>query len=156
MCLLRKQSQGSLGMGDERAETQQLVHTRGWCSHAGGPGGFCGGRARAAGRGNKAAVPAGAQTPPWGPGSRTRRSPRALGWSPLSWGSQQMEVSGEGSKRIAIQRACALTRSCPTPRGPMDCNLPGSSAHGLLQSILQMMPQPGKAGRFRRLTKKTK
>ncbi|XP_052514616.1 translation initiation factor IF-2-like [Budorcas taxicolor] len=25
-------------MGDERAETQQLVHTRGWCSRSGGPG----------------------------------------------------------------------------------------------------------------------
>ena len=38
MCLLRKQSQGPLRMGDERAETQQLVHSRGWCSRAGGLG----------------------------------------------------------------------------------------------------------------------
>ena len=160
MCLLRKQSQGPLRMGDERAETQQLVHSRGWCSRAGGLGVSVEEEPELQGEAiwqQRPQVPGpchGVQAA--GPEGHLR----ALGWSPLPWGSQQMEVLGKGGTcmraAFAIQCACALTRSCPTPCGPMDCNLPGSSAHGLLQSILQMMPQPGKAGRFRRLTKKTK
>ena len=26
-----------------------------------------------------------------------------------------------------------VAESCPTPRDPMDCSLPGSSAHGIFQ-----------------------
>ena len=30
--------------------------------------------------------------------------------------------------------ACSVTQSCPTLCDPMDCNLPGSSVHGILQT----------------------
>ena len=30
--------------------------------------------------------------------------------------------------------AAKLLQSCPTPRSPMDCSLPGSSAHGVFQA----------------------
>ena len=30
--------------------------------------------------------------------------------------------------------ACSAAQSCPTLRDPMDCNLPGSSVHGILQA----------------------
>ena len=33
-----------------------------------------------------------------------------------------------------VKSVCVLvTQSCPTPCNPMDCSLPGSSAHGILQ-----------------------
>ena len=40
---------------------------------------------------------------------------------------------------------CVLvSQSCPTLCDPMDCSLPGSSVHGILQArILQGIPDPG-------------
>ena len=32
-----------------------------------------------------------------------------------------------------------VTQSCPTPSDPMDCSLPGSSVHGILQARVQVV-----------------
>ena len=34
-------------------------------------------------------------------------------------------------------RDCSVVKSCPTLCDPMDCNLPGSSVHGVFQAILE-------------------
>ena len=37
-----------------------------------------------------------------------------------------------------------VAQSCPTLCNPMDCNLPGSSVYGILQTrILESFPSPG-------------
>ena len=40
--------------------------------------------------------------------------------------------------RLACAALCLVAQSCPTLCDPMDCSLPGSSVHGILQArILQ-------------------
>ena len=44
-----------------------------------------------------------------------------------------------------------VTQSCPTGRNPMDCSLPGSSAHGVFQArVLEWVPfpSPGMQARY--------
>ena len=51
----------------------------------------------------------------------------------LDWGDGYM-----GAKSL---------QSCPTPRDPMDCSLPGSSVHGILQArILEWVAMPSSRG----------
>ena len=35
-----------------------------------------------------------------------------------------------------LMHACLVTQSCPTLCDPLDCSLPGSSVHGILQAII--------------------
>ena len=35
---------------------------------------------------------------------------------------------------MKVKSESEVTQSCPTPRDPMDCSLPGSSIHGTLQA----------------------
>ena len=35
---------------------------------------------------------------------------------------------------MKVKRESEVTQSCPTLRNPMDCSLPGSSAHGIFQA----------------------
>lgn len=86
---------GPPGMGDERAETQQLVRTRGWCSRAGSPGVSMEEGPELQGEAMRQCAHR-CPDPAVGLGGRTGRSPRALRWSPLPWGSQQMEGLGGG------------------------------------------------------------
>ena len=45
-------------------------------------------------------------------------------WSGLPFPSPMHEMKSESE----------VTQSCPTPRDPMDCSLPGSSIHGICQA----------------------
>ena len=45
---------------------------------------------------------------------------------------------------LSISVCARLFQSCPTLCDPMDCNLPGTSEHGILQArILERVPNPG-------------
>jgi len=35
---------------------------------------------------------------------------------------------------MKVKSESEVTQSCPTPRDPMDCSLPGSSVHGIFQA----------------------
>ena len=35
---------------------------------------------------------------------------------------------------MKVKSQSEVTQSCPTPSDPMDCSLPGSSAHGIFQA----------------------
>ena len=35
---------------------------------------------------------------------------------------------------MKVKSESEVAQSCPTPRDPMDCSLPGSSAHGIFQA----------------------
>ena len=35
---------------------------------------------------------------------------------------------------MRVKSESEVAKSCPTLRGPMDCSLPGSSVHGILQA----------------------
>ena len=37
---------------------------------------------------------------------------------------------------MKVKSESEVAQSCPTPSDPMDCSLPGSSAHGILQARL--------------------
>ena len=62
---------------------------------------------------------------PAAPGDSTSESSERLPQSPGP--SQFMWDFGE-------EVLCLVAQSCPTLCDPMDCNLPGSSVHGLLQA----------------------
>nr|CAI9700404.1 unnamed protein product [Rangifer tarandus platyrhynchus] len=72
---------GPPGMGDERAETQQLVRTRGWRSRAGGPGGSVEEEPELQGEAVRQWCPQTEQLPQVGasclPTSRSQRAPSA-------------------------------------------------------------------------------
>jgi len=36
--------------------------------------------------------------------------------------------------KVKVKSESEVTQSCPTPRDPMDCSLPGSSVHGIFQA----------------------
>ena len=36
--------------------------------------------------------------------------------------------------KVKSESESEVTQSCPTPSDPMDCNLPGSSVHGIFQA----------------------
>ena len=52
-----------------------------------------------------------------------------LAWG-IPWKMSLAGYSPQGHKR----QSKALAQSCPTLRDPMDCSLPGSSVHGILQA----------------------
>ena len=35
---------------------------------------------------------------------------------------------------MKVKSESEVSQSCPTPRDPMDCSLPGSSVHGIFQA----------------------
>ena len=37
-------------------------------------------------------------------------------------------------RKVKSERESEVTQLCPTPSDPMDCSLPGSSIHGILQA----------------------
>ena len=37
---------------------------------------------------------------------------------------------------VKVKSKSEVTQSCPTPSDPMDCSLPGCSAHGIFQAIV--------------------
>ena len=44
---------------------------------------------------------------------------------------------------MKVKSESEVTQSCPTLRDPMDCSLPGSSAHGIFQArVLEWLPLP--------------
>ena len=45
-----------------------------------------------------------------------------------TWLETSMHVSGPQPRELKV------TQSCPTLCDPMDCNLPGSSVHGIFQA----------------------
>ena len=50
---------------------------------------------------------------------------------------------GEGKLQVHIQTVCVCAQSCPTLCNPIDCNLPGFSVHGVLQTrILEWVAIP--------------
>ena len=63
-----------------------------------------------------------------------RRQPTRL---PCPWDSQGKNT-GVGChfllQCMKVKSESEVTQSCPTPRDPMDCNLPGSSVHGIFQA----------------------
>ena len=64
------------------------------------------------------------------PQTAAHQAPPSLGfsrrehWSGLPFLSQCMKVKSESE----------VAQLCPTLRDPIDCNLPGSSAHGIFQA----------------------
>ena len=57
-----------------------------------------------------------------------------------------------GERKIELRKGAVkvlVTQSCPTLSDPMDCSLPGSSTHGILQArILQWIAIPFFRGSF--------
>ena len=50
---------------------------------------------------------------------------------------------------ITLPCVCLVTQSCPTLCDPMDCSLPGSSVHGILQArILEWIAMPSSRESF--------
>ena len=50
---------------------------------------------------------------------------------------------GEKGNCRSIYRLCVCAQSCPTLCNPIDCNLPGFSVHGVLQTrILEWVAIP--------------
>ena len=43
---------------------------------------------------------------------------------------------------MEVKSESEVAQSCPTLRDPMDCSLPGSSVHGILQARLLPLPSP--------------
>ena len=44
---------------------------------------------------------------------------------------------------MKVKSESEVAQSCPTLRDPMDCSLPGSSIHGILQArVLEWVPLP--------------
>ena len=55
--------------------------------------------------------------------------------APLSLGfSRQEHWSGLPFPSPMHESESEVAQSCPTPRDPMDCSLPGSSVHGIFQA----------------------
>ena len=47
---------------------------------------------------------------------------------------------------MKVKSESEVAQSCPTPRDPMDCSLPGSSVHGIFQArVLEWGAIPGGA-----------
>ena len=50
---------------------------------------------------------------------------------------------------VCIKKESEITQTCPTLSDPMDCSLPGSSVHGILQArILEWVAIPFSRGSF--------
>ena len=65
--------------------------------------------------------------------------PRVLSWQERGWGSRNYECLGGKSCDIPYDFLChtlcvLLAQSCLTLCNPMDCSLPGSFVHGILQA----------------------
>ena len=54
--------------------------------------------------------------------------------SAASWAVTEGGKESEGPWLLLLLGACLVAQSCPTLCDPMDCNPPGSSVHGILQS----------------------
>ena len=74
------------------------------------------------------------------------------------WGIQRTEVTSswsshyrQGHSRLQMHRCCCLVaKSCPILCHPMDCSLPDSSVHGILQArILEWVAIPFSRGSSR-------
>ena len=51
------------------------------------------------------------------------------------------------TKHLAVTAAAYLLQSCPTLCNPIDCSLPGSSVHGILQArVLEWVALPSSRG----------
>ena len=75
-----------------------------------------------------------------------RRQPTRL---PRPWGSPGKNT-GAGChfllQCMKVKSEREVAQSCPTPSGPMDCSLPGSSIHGIFQQEYWagvLFPSPG-------------
>ena len=66
----------------------------------------------------------------------------------FSCGRKKETERGRELSDISSPLVCALiTQSCPTLCDPIDCSLPGSSVHGILQArILEWVPIPSSRG----------
>ena len=62
---------------------------------------------------------------------------------PEVWG---LEASGEVAETLV--NCCLVAKSCLTLCDPMDCSLPGSSVHGILQATLEWVAIPFSKGLF--------
>ena len=79
------------------------------------------------------------------------------GWTRLKRLSRQAEAEWQnhglrlvfmtGLKRLSSSSSSELLQLCPTLCDPMDCSLPGSSVHGILQArILEWFDMPSSRG----------
>ena len=89
-----------------------------------------------------------------------QQSPREGLWNSLILPAQWEGSSSQAGDRLGLcsrgcpahfhpryVHACLLTQSCPTLYDPMDCSLPGSSVHGILQArILDWVAMPFSRG----------
>ena len=66
-------------------------------------------------------------------------------------------MSGQGRQRLARGEMCVCVldaQSCLTLCDPMDCSLPGSSVHGILQArVLEWVAIPFSKGKDKSLAK---
>ena len=66
---------------------------------------------------------------PW---TAAHQAPPSLGWTSPG------KNTGVGChfllQCMKVKRESEVAQSCPTPSDPMDCSLPGSSAHGIFQA----------------------
>ena len=66
-------------------------------------------------------------------------------------------MSGQGRQRLARGEMCVCVldaQSCPTLCDPMDCSLPGSSVHEILQArVLEWVAIPFSKGKDKSLAK---
>ena len=52
----------------------------------------------------------------------------------LGWEDPLEKEMATHSSTLAMKSESEVTQSCPTLSDPMDCSLPGSSVHGILQA----------------------
>ena len=57
---------------------------------------------------------------------------------------------------LKVKSESEVAQSCPTPRDPMDCSLPGSSVYGIFQArVLEWVPLPSPAALLESRTNQT-
>ena len=75
--------------------------------------------------------------------------PSFVDWSVFlrqCWYSLQFTIK-DHQMLLVLCALCSVTQSCPTLYDPMDCSLPGSSVHGILQArILERVAMPSSRG----------
>ena len=54
-------------------------------------------------------------------------------WQPVPWWMSKPHKGG-GQREVKVKVLVTQSQSCPTLCNPMDCRLPGSSVHGILQA----------------------
>ena len=68
-------------------------------------------------------------------------------WSTGEGNGKPLQYSCLETPMNSMKRESEVAQSCPTPSDPMDCSLPGSSAHGIFQArklvnLITLGPQP--------------